>query len=268
MDMVISYSDLVVLNGDFERNVAKLMDHGAESIEILMDGPKWDVGNEPYAAQSATLNRADLDYSIHPPVWDTNLTSENSAIRELSFLQYKKSIVFGADVGASYIVIHPGFLNAPVFSRETARKRAAEAVDRLNGIARPLGVRLAVENVGYQGTALFSMNEFAHFLDGMDDNIGYLIDTGHAFIDRWDIPQLIPTIKNRLFALHLHDNSGLFDQHKAIGEGNISWGPIWSSLKNTAMDFRMVLEYDTGISLEKMRSDKDMLLKELSATAP
>jgi hypothetical protein len=163
----------------------------------------------------------------------TNLTSENGAIRELSFLQCQRSILLAAEIGASYVVIHPGFQNAPVFSKKTAQQRAADALDRLNRFARPRGVKLAVENVGYQGTAIFTMNEYSSFLDPMDDNVGYLIDTGHAFIDHWDIPRLIRTVQHRLLVLHLHDNSGSFDQHLAIGAGSIPWEPIWVSAGET-----------------------------------
>jgi sugar phosphate isomerase/epimerase len=129
-------------------------------------------------------------------------------------------------------------------------------------------VKLAVENVGYQGTAIFTMNEYSSFLDPMDDNVGYLIDTGHAFIDHWDIPHLIRTVQDRLLALHLHDNSGSFDQHLAIGAGSIPWEPIWDSVRSTEMRFQLVLEYDAGHSLERIREDKNMLARRLAFRAP
>lgn len=129
------------------------------------------------------------------------------------------------------------FFRSPLKSPRLPSSRGA-----FNRIARPRGVKLAVENVGYQGTAIFTMNEFSSFLDPMDDNVGYLIDTGHAFIDHWDIPRLIRTVQDRLLALHLHDNAGSFDQHLAIGEGSIPWEPIWDSVRSTEMRFQLVLE--------------------------
>ncbi|MDV2887661.1 sugar phosphate isomerase/epimerase, partial [Alkalihalophilus pseudofirmus] len=104
-------------------------------------------------------------------------------------------------------------------------------------------VKLAVENVGYNGSSIFTQNEFTSFLGNIDETAGYLIDTGHANLNGWDIPQVIKDVKNRLLALHLHDNNGTGDDHLPIGEGTIQWKEIFSAINEDSIHCQLILEY-------------------------
>ncbi|MCB8814783.1 sugar phosphate isomerase/epimerase family protein [Desulfosporosinus shakirovi] len=263
MEKLIAYSDSNLLNSDPVENVEQLIEHGAGAIELLMDGCFWEDPDPQIVKLVEILTKYKVDYSLHPPVWDINLTSENKGIREASFSEHKKAIQFAPLLKAKYVAIHPGFTYSPVFSKSEAKKRAREALSRLNEVARPLGVKLAVENVGYHGTSIFTCEEFVEFVTGFDDTIGYLIDTGHAFLNHWDIPELIRQTQTRLLAIHLHDNGGTSDDHLVVGQGLIDWNPIYESLRNTALDFKLVLEYRQGTALADLQSSKEMIKKNL-----
>lgn len=263
MDKSVSYSDLNLLNSNPVKNVEQFIEHGAGSVELMMDGCFWNDINHQAVKLGAKLTEYNVEYSLHPPAWDTNLTSENKAIREASCNEYQKAILFASLIEAKYVVIHPGFTYAPVFGKTEARKRAGESIAKLNEVAKPAGIKLAVENVGYGGTAIFTCDEYVEFVAGLDDNIGYIIDTGHAFLNNWDIPELIQRTKSRLLALHLHDNNGTCDEHLVIGQGIIDWEPVYESLRATATNFKLVLEYRPGTPTVELQDSKDTILKNL-----
>ncbi len=260
----ICYSDLLLLTNDIEENVDQLISHGADNVEILMDGIKWNLMEEVFDSIAIKLKEKPIGYSVHPPAWDINLTSENKAIRESSYNEYIKAIQFAEKIGAVHVVIHPGFIFSPVFDRKLAQKRAADYINRLCKIAKPLGVKLGIENVGYNGSSIFTEKEFLHFLDDIDETAGYLIDTGHAHLNNWNIPSMIEQVSDRLLALHLHDNSGKADEHLPIGEGTIEWDSIFRSILSNNNESQLILEYAPGTDLKKLLKGKELLLAKTS----
>lgn len=263
----ICYSDLSLLTNEIFKNINDLIEHGADEIELLMDGDKWDDMEMLFQQISSKLKALPVGYTIHPPAWDINLTSENKAIRETSFSEYKKAIEFASMIGASHVVIHPGFCFSPVFDKKLAQQRAADYINRLCEVAKPLNVKLAIENVGYKGSSIFAQNEFTRFLDPIDETAGYLIDMGHAHLNGWDIPQVIKDAKDRLLAVHLHDNNGTGDDHLPIGDGTIQWKEVFAAIHEHAADCQLILEYAPGTPLEKLHEGKELLLKEVSGSA-
>jgi len=259
MKTTISYSDLILLNNNILDNVNQLIEHGADQIELMMDAEKWNDMELLFEPLAKELNKFPIQYSIHPPAWDINLTSENKEIRNASFNEYKKAIEFAGMIKARHVVIHPGFCYSPIFKKETAKQRAHDSINRLCEIAEPLNVRLAVENVGYHGTSLYTQDEFVVSLQDTAETAGYLIDVGHAHLNRWDVSEVIHAVKDRLIGLHLHDNGGLSDDHLPITEGKINWEKIIRTINDDQIQCDFILEYAPATSLEKLKAGKDIL---------
>lgn len=264
--MKICYSDLVLITNEIVENVKKLIQHGADAVELLMDGDKWDEMEALFPALTEQLRALDVAYTVHPPAWDINLTSENKAIREASFLEYKKAVEFAGRIQAHHVVIHPGFCLAPPFDKEVGKRRAKMYIQQLCEIAKPLNVTLAIENVGYSGTSLFTQEEYEHFLDDVDSSAKYLLDIGHANLNGWDIASVIYQVKDRLAGLHVHDNDGHGDQHLPIGEGTVEWASIFEVLRTEQIVCELVLEYAPGTDLSLLQKGKERLVNELSTT--
>lgn len=265
MKKTICYSDLALLSNNLLHNIDTLIEHGADKIELLMDGPEWNAMENLFQELAQKLLSIPVGYTIHPPAWDINLTSENYATREVAFSEYKKAIEFAGSIQATHVVIHPGFCFSPVFDKQIAQLRAKEYISELCRIAKPLHVKLAIENVGYNGSSLFTQEEFTNFLADIDETAGFLIDTGHAHLNNWDIPRLINETKDRLLALHLHDNDGKGDTHLVIGDGTIEWDPIFTALREDAPHAELILEYAPNTPLEKLQEGKDLLQSRIKA---
>lgn len=261
--MRVFFSELCCLNLPLEQTLERLKACGAENIEFMLDGKYWDELDSNYQSIVSFLTSQNLHYSIHPSAWDMNLTSSNRLIRSATLTHHKSCIKFASDIGASQIVIHPGFSN-PAFDKALAREYARSAIAELAELAKPTGVRLAVENVGTLKTSIYNQEEYLHCIDGFGDEVGFLLDVGHAFITGFDIPTLIHDMGDRLFGVHLHDNDGTLDQHLPIGEGKIVYEPIFKALKTARDDCHMVLEYKYGTPPERLRKDCAMLTEQLS----
>ncbi len=236
---MITYSELILLNNDVVQNVETLLNLSDRKagIELMMDGKAWDC----------------------------NLTAQREVLRVAAYDLHKEAIDIAAKIDASYVVVHPGFLGSPAFDREEGCEMAYEQMAKLAAYADNAGVKLAMENVGYKGQSIYTEEEFPAFLDNLPDNTYFLIDTGHAFLNGWDIPALIRKTNNRLIGLHLHDNNGLSDDHLAIGKGKIHWGPIFEAIKelyDQGIEPELVLEFAPGTDLKELERCHSMITED------
>lgn len=262
--MKVSYSELILLNNPVIDNVKALMEAGSNKIELMMDAAGWDSYGGDYSKLVKELRALGAEYSVHPAAWDINLTAEMELLRDAAFCHHMDVLRFCADIGAYQMVLHPGFSYSPCFDKETAKKRAHEATCKLAKEAKRLGVKLAFENVGYNGASIYTEEEYARALDEIDPVVGYLIDIGHANVNHWDIPALMEKVSDRLIGLHIHDNDGTSDAHLPIGQGNVDWDKVIPAMKKIrCKECEYILEYAPGTSLEMLERDKDMLESEL-----
>lgn len=264
--MEVVYSDLILLGGRLDENIKALMAHGAQSIELMMDGGEWDNFPDGAAELLSTLRQYPVTYTLHSPCWDVNPTSENAFIRRASLDSCLAAVDFAKDLGAAHLVIHPGFCQAPGFDRQQASRRSREILGVLCERARSQGVHLAVENVGHGGTSLYTQEEYVHLLDGFGEEAAYLIDTGHAVLNGWDIPQMIRQTGHRLLGMHLHDNDGVCDSHLPIGSGVTQWEPICDAIMAAPHCDSLILEYNMGTPLEEMKRSMLWLENRLQMT--
>jgi sugar phosphate isomerase/epimerase len=261
--MNISYSELILLNNSVLENVDHLIHLGADRVELMMDGAAWDSYGADFSQLVKELRKRNVSYSVHPAAWDINLTAETCMLRAAAYEHHLLALRFSAEIGANQIVLHPGFLGSPAFSRELAKLRAKETMHRLAEVAKSLGVQLAMENVGYRGQSIYTEEEFVSVLDDVDPIVGYLVDVGHAHINGWNIPILIEKVAPRLLALHIHDNDGKGDQHLPIYQGTMEWESIFQAMTHCNADCEFILEYAPGTPLEQLLKGREILLEQV-----
>jgi len=258
--MKVFFSELCVLGGDPADSVERLMEAGAQNVELMLDGGGWNDFSLRSDELAAKLKSKDIGYAVHTPVWDANLTSENSHIRRAVFETYKQTVLFANKLGADHVVIHPGFCYETIFHKKTAQARAEEAVNHLAEFCKGYETKLLIENVGTVKTSLFTQNEFAAFCKSFPPQVKCLVDVGHAHFNKWDLEKLVADLGDCLYALHLHDNDGLADQHLPIGEGTVDWNRLKRVIKPISENLNLILEYNIGTPLGKLTEGKDFLL--------
>jgi sugar phosphate isomerase/epimerase len=255
----IVFSELSLLGKPVLQNVREFMRAGCPNIELMADGEGWDNLGGRWDRLAAELPKTGASFSLHPPAWDINLTSPVRELREAAYALHEKSIEFAHKIGASHVVLHPGFCNSSAFDKNRARGLAREAAEKLAVKAASSGLRLAFENVGYHGSSIYTEEEFCHALDGLDAAIGYLIDTGHAHVNHWDVPALIERLKDRLIGIHLHDNKADADSHLPMYGGTLDWPRIFGAIRHIPGDCDLVLEYAPGTPVDKLREGRRIL---------
>lgn len=257
--MRVYYSELCLIGGSVESNVDKLIAHGAENVELMLDGEGWNDFHLCMDELAATLVKKHIGYSVHVPVWDMNLTSECAHLRNAVLESYKATIAFASRIEARHVVLHTGWCSDPHFSKELGRSRARAALEKLVEFNKVYDQLLLVENIGSPAASLFTKRQFVDFLDGFPGNVGYVVDIGHAHINKWQIEPLLHELGNRLYALHIHDNDGYRDEHAPIGRGNIDWKRVLDAAAGTGRDLGLILEYNIETDLEMLTQGKSFL---------
>jgi sugar phosphate isomerase/epimerase len=121
---------------------------------------------------------------------------------------------------------------------------AITALEHLGAFARPLGVRLLIENLLSEPTTpehLAIILEMGHL-----PNIGVCLDLGHAHATV-GVAEAIGTLGARIASVHAHDNHGLKDEHLWPGAGTIDWAATADALRKLEAPPAIVLEISQNL---------------------
>ena len=113
---------------------------------------------------------------------------------------------------------------------EDVRKSVAQlrkSLDDLMPLSRELHVPIAVENM--PGATFEIIDEL--FNDYPADFLGLCYDSGHGHLMDDKGLDYLDKFKDRLMALHIHDNNGLGDQHQPPFCGTLDWERFAKILK-------------------------------------
>ena len=134
--------------------------------------------------------------------------------------RYKSDIKVCKENDIPLVVMH-------LTSKNEAPKYNLIGIERLRKIvsyAESLGIKVAFENTKIKGYLDYVMSHIKN------ENAGICFDSGHYhayFNDDLDFNQF----KNRIFAIHLHDNDKSDDQHLIPFDGTLDWNHVINKLK-------------------------------------
>ena len=215
---------------------------GANALQIFSASPRmWQSSNVKIAENDAKAFRARREgLGLGPLVihanYLINLAATQPMLRTRSIQAFHEELVRGRDLGADFVVVHPG-------SRGEGRSEQAISliVDSVKAAARrvPMGkMRILIENTAGMGSAVGArLEEVAAIGYGLRDlQVGVCLDTAHLFAAGYDVksePGLERTIAeiDRIVGLenvpvfHVNDSKiplgGRVDRHEHIGHGKI-----------------------------------------------
>jgi sugar phosphate isomerase/epimerase len=135
----------------------------------------------------------------------------------------KNRIRMVAMLGGDVAVLHlPGEYGCAA-DDSSVRAAVHASLDALTAFAREQGVRIALENTPDDNTAALE-SLFARY---GADVLGLCYDSGHGHIAGNGLDRLA-VLKDRLLAIHLHDNDGKSDQHRLPYDGGVDWSRLMS----------------------------------------
>lgn len=210
--------ELAVAIQNSNRNVTGLQtidaikNAGFENVFIQWyDDKRWNAQEQVDYAKSLGLNIifAHLGYQNINKIWEEGLEGDELVLR------YKKDIEDCSKNGINLVTMHlTSGTKAPEYN-EMGLNRIREIIK----FAKKVNVKIAFENLKVKGTLEYI------FKNIQDEDVGICYDAGHCHAHFKDEFNFEP-FKNKIFAVHLHDNDASDDQHLLPFDGTINWNEV------------------------------------------
>lgn len=188
-----------------------------------------------------------IPLSVHAPFQNMDLSDPEADFEEMR-KNYHWAFEICREYKASHCTLHPYEGARPADDtpekREAAKQCALERVLQLNEDAKSYGVELLVENMPHS-PGLLNQKEFIE-LFAPHEELSFLIDTGHAHLQQWDMMYAFQTLGSRIKAYHLHDNMGDRDSHLHVWEGTFDWDTFFAGCARYTPNATLVCEYNDG----------------------
>jgi deoxyribonuclease-4 len=214
---------------------------GCDTFQMFSANPRGWRTLDPSADDCARFRAARAKYGLSPVVihdnYLINLASADPVLREKSIRAFRKELQRALELGADFLVTHPGSAKG-----STAEQAIATCIKSLKRAAKGLslnGLMILIENTAGQGEVIGrSFEEVAAIVRGaaQDLPVGACIDTAHAFEAGYPIHTregLKATLKDldvilglkSVKVIHANDSKTDFgshaDRHEHIGKGQI-----------------------------------------------
>jgi len=187
----------------------------------------------------------------------------------------KRVVEITAQLQAECLVLHAGRIagkhdSAKAFCalyQEQANKYGIDKIIELSAenihyagkIAAEYNVKIALENLD-RFEPLSNMELLPRLVDSINlDNVGYCLDSGHAFVAGVDPVEWIKVMDNKLFTTHFHDNRGCpdwvknsegfispagIDEHMPPGFGTTNWIDVINALRK--INYQNAVTFESG----------------------
>lgn len=173
------------------------------------------------------------DCHIHAPYY-INFASASKSVRDASAKIVKEELERGNQIGAKYVMFHPG--SAKDMDRDAALKITAEGVAKVMGEYIGTTELLLEVSAGAGNVIGDTFEELAEIIKMCGYDLGVCLDTAHIFAGGYDIrtveatKQTLKVIsdtvgKRTIKLIHANDSKielgGRKDRHDHIGHGKI-----------------------------------------------
>lgn len=191
-------------------------------------------------------------FSVHGPYQNIDLSSPTldfETVKDFYRWTFKLCCKFEAKHCACHPYSYKSIKSMPEEEIRTRRNLCLSRITELSREAQHYGVTLLVENMPDKD-GLLSQGDFIE-LFGSVDELRFLIDTGHANIQGWDIELMFDRLGSRILGYHLNDNLGDKDSHLMVFEGTFNWKIFFNHAMKITPDAVYVCEYMHG-SIEEI----------------
>jgi sugar phosphate isomerase/epimerase len=228
---------------------------GVQAVEIFAARQHFDYTSREHVAELAAWFRGNPlePFSMHAPLFPdremgragapaVNLLHPEKARRVDAMDEIKRALEAADHIPFRNLVVHLGERDDGWSPRTV--EYAFTALEHLGAFARPLGVRLLLENLVSEPTTpehLVTILETGHL-----DQVGACLDLGHAHITV-GVAEAIVRLGSRIASVHVHDNHGLKDEHLWPGDGDINWPAAAEALKALPIPPATVLEISPAL---------------------
>jgi sugar phosphate isomerase/epimerase len=224
---------------------------GVQAIEIFAARQHIDYANrKQHVKEIAEWFRGSGIplHSVHSPLYadyewgragapPMNVASIDRAHRVEAMDEIKRALEIAEQIPFRFLVQHLGTPNES-FS-EKKFEAAMTSIEHLRAFAKPLGVRILLENIPNDLSTPDNLVELirqSHF-----DDVGVCFDFGHAHM-MGSVREAFEILRNQIQSTHVHDNAKDKDSHLWPGKGTIDWKEAIELLRSAPQTPPLVLE--------------------------
>src|ERR1700683_3602587 len=228
-----------------------LSSSGVEAIEIFAARQHLDYANRKAHVKEMSdwFRGSGIPLtSVHSPLYSdyewgragaapVNVASTDRGARIEAMDEIKRALEIAEQIPFRFLVQHLGTPNEG-FS-EKKFEAAMTSIEHLRAFAKPLGVRILLENIPNELSTpdrLVEMIRGAHF-----DDVGVCFDFGHAHIMS-SVREDFEILRNYIRSTHVHDNAKDKDSHLWPGQGTIDWKEAMELLRSAPQTPPLLLE--------------------------
>jgi sugar phosphate isomerase/epimerase len=248
-----------------------LVRSGAQAIEIFAARQHLDYANRKQHVKEIAewFRNAGIPLSsVHSPLYadyewgragapPVNIASTDRAGRVEAMDEIKRALEIAEQIPFRFLIQHIGVSNEAFDDRKF--EAAMTSVEHLRAFAKPLGVRILLENIPNE---LATPDKLVEFIRGSHmDDVGVCFDFGHAHIMS-NVSEAFEILKPLVCSTHVHDNAKDRDSHLWPGDGSINWNEAMDMLRGAPQTPPLLLEIEgdeKASPLEKIKETFEKL---------
>lgn len=224
-----------------------------QAIEIFYPYDKTIEEMKTYEQNVHDLMKYPIEVVLHLPHGPNSDLCDD---QEETIERFKKAIDFSKQFSVKKLTLHLGYVtkNGVTKDREKLFLKSVQTVKTLAKYAYPANIM--IENMPDIHEMGYSPNEIKRLIDEVQlPNVKFILDFGHANVSEYPIESYIDLLKDHLYHMHIHDNDGTRDQHKPLGQGNISFKTLFKKLTNYHELYCLEILYQTVEDLIQYEND-------------
>ena len=243
-------SSFVYFNYPLQEAIRRLHRSGYQGIEVWGGRPhayRHDLDDE-LDEIIALLDRFEMTVPNFIPAqfrYPSILCSLNEAIRRDSVHYIQDAIDNSRKLGSPYVSLCPGMTLAGEDEDQgwsQLRKSFRELLDYTEG-SNPVFLIEPAHRA--ESTLILTVEDGLRMIDEIgSERLGILLDTGHANVNGENLAEVVLSLKEVPFHIHIDDNHGDSDAHLIPGEGNVDFGPFVQALKE--IDYQGFVSAELG----------------------
>jgi sugar phosphate isomerase/epimerase len=224
---------------------------GAQAIEVFAAKSHFDYTSPQHIREVGSWfnGNSTVFHSMHSPMygdadWGHRVSALNIASRDRktgieAMDEIKRAIEVAEKVPFKFLVQHIGS-GGEEFD-EHKFDAAMTSIEHLRAFARPLGVRILLENIPNELSTPARLAQFIHVTHMQD--VGVCFDVGHAHMGE-GVAASFERLKPFIRSTHVHDNCGDRDTHLWPGNGKIDWKQAMDLLRQAPQVPPLLLEVE------------------------
>jgi len=236
---------------EIKRRFALIKEKGFYSVTLWWGDEYKEIDGDKLLLPDLARKAGLYVENVHAPFGKANDIWKDSLDGLDLVKQYTTYIEECKKSNINTIVIHTPIKKEQLINTEIGINRLKHLAEYANNA----GVVIAVENV----RRIDSLQEIYSKINMK--SLGFCYDSGHENCYNKG-SNIANRFKDKIVAIHLHDNDETADQHRILGEGNINWDIVRKNINKSSYEGSIILEVTNEFSIKHENSNIDTFLSD------